>query len=447
MTSTTEKYLFRMCCKQDFNKGILNTINNAANVNCTDSKGWTPLMYAISHGRTKTIEALLAAGADPTITVGDTSALKMIMDIKPSASLVKAFLDASPKPLLPDNNGQTLLMRAISKGCSVEIAKLLVSEGVDIEALDNVDKYGNQDNALSEALQKYNYELVEYLLSIGCKPMIKTTLLVYIDIHSLKFQPILVLLLHYGYVLNNDETHVNMSKNPMSLKKMALIYGTSVDTRNLYHDDKKNKTKDYGNMLKSFYEKRTIEEDPSCEKACLLLSTGLQIFRETDTEKNAIHMIAARTYKYDLIYQEDLWIENFLYTQVLLTMGADPNFEPKYGVPRFAKICKYKKDLPVKYLEIFLKQKVDLNYQYKPGVTVLEKLISQDHPKVHQYLLDHDLVKRENIHGLALTFLNHYSELVEKLQQQLLYQMKPGDLAASLLQEEFPNVKKFDLFK
>lgn len=135
-------------------------ILKGANVNARAANGQTPLHVAADHGAFGTMRALLAAGANPNLEdergrtplqlgLSYESAAEILLEVGAVPTeilgasfagrkdLVAKFLQADPSAAnarKPD--GETSLHLAARRG-HIEVAKLLISSGADVNAVDN----------------------------------------------------------------------------------------------------------------------------------------------------------------------------------------------------------------------------------------------------------------------------------------------------------------------
>ena len=126
-------------------------VARGAQVNATDKEGRTALMRAVDRGDVEVVEALLQAGADASVVNQKGATALMYALQKPSpynpqetAKLTKRRIEAARLLLLrgkigdvnaPDENGETLLMRAVNLG-ETELVKALLERGADANRSD-----------------------------------------------------------------------------------------------------------------------------------------------------------------------------------------------------------------------------------------------------------------------------------------------------------------------
>ena len=126
-------------------------VTRGAQVNTTDKAGRTALMHAVDRGDVEVVEALLQAGADASVVnqEGATALMYALQEPSPynpqeTAKLTRRRIEAARLLLLrgkigdvnaPDENGETLLMRAVNLG-ETELVKALLDRGADANRSD-----------------------------------------------------------------------------------------------------------------------------------------------------------------------------------------------------------------------------------------------------------------------------------------------------------------------
>lgn len=148
-------------------EGIKKLIAQGAPVNLSFApEGNTILMSAAGSGRLDLIEVLLSAGADIDAqnTKGFSPLIWAIRSKQTQAAM--ALIQAGADVNLTDTLGDSTLMNAIDIR-DVETAKALIQAGADIHYTDT-SRYGSSD-ALLEALEHGQNELAELLISSGAQ--------------------------------------------------------------------------------------------------------------------------------------------------------------------------------------------------------------------------------------------------------------------------------------
>lgn len=136
-------------------------INNGADVNATDGFGETALMWAVTNGNAVLSEFLISNGADvnaKTDGFGET-ALMWVRNVEVAKILIDSGVDINAV----SKYGMTALMYAIREN-NVEVAKLLIENGADVNIVSN-----KGETALSLATKEKNDELVKFLKSSGAE--------------------------------------------------------------------------------------------------------------------------------------------------------------------------------------------------------------------------------------------------------------------------------------
>ena len=109
-------------------------IDAGAWVNTTDDYGVTPLWLASTAGIGSTVERLLQAGADPTITLPTGETALMTAARTGRHGVVRLLLEhGSPVNATETVQGQTALMWAAAEG-HAEAAQVLIAHGADVHA-------------------------------------------------------------------------------------------------------------------------------------------------------------------------------------------------------------------------------------------------------------------------------------------------------------------------
>jgi ankyrin repeat protein len=132
-----------------------------ADLNATDENGATALSIAAYRGNTEMIRVLLDSGATFEIGVFHVA----ITQSKDNTEIVRAFIDhgADLDQKAEIGNGHTALMYAAEFG-HVEVGKLLLANGADIDAVDNYN-----DPALNVAAFHGQLEFAKMLVEMGAE--------------------------------------------------------------------------------------------------------------------------------------------------------------------------------------------------------------------------------------------------------------------------------------
>ncbi|HEU4872976.1 MAG TPA: ankyrin repeat domain-containing protein [Pyrinomonadaceae bacterium] len=126
-------------------------VARGAQVNTRDKEGRTALMFAVDRGDVEVVEALLQAGTDASVAnqEGATALMYALQEPSPynpqeTAKLTKRRIEAARLLLLrgnigdvnaPNENGETLLMRAINLG-ETQLVKAMLDRGADANRSD-----------------------------------------------------------------------------------------------------------------------------------------------------------------------------------------------------------------------------------------------------------------------------------------------------------------------
>ena len=150
-------------------------VTRGAQVNTRDEEGRTALMHAVDRGDVEVVEALLQAGADASVVnqAGATALMYALQEPSPynpqeTAKLTKRRIESARLLLArgkigdinaPNEDGETLLMRAINLG-EPELVKALLDRGADANRSDVLGRtsvilaYEKNHAAIQELLQR-----------------------------------------------------------------------------------------------------------------------------------------------------------------------------------------------------------------------------------------------------------------------------------------------------
>ena len=139
---------------------------HGANVNTRDANGWTPLMFAVAHGKLGTARLIICNGADVNLRNEDRATALLMA---PSETAIYHLLldhgaDVNAQDML---SGDTPLIRTVRTG-DVEIVRYLLGKGANI-ALRNRDGESAVDVARKRNTEKGGqgtfHRLIEILSS------------------------------------------------------------------------------------------------------------------------------------------------------------------------------------------------------------------------------------------------------------------------------------------
>lgn len=237
---------------------------HGAEVDFRDSFEWTPLHNACYHGQLEMVRFLLAHGADPHAKEDLDRTTLMYACHSGRAELVRLLLEHGVDPLPEDLEMCDALLWVEDGEEAVEIAKMLVAEGLthrshftwlyctpflravcagkkDLAAFwleqgsDIDDRSQGYDSAVSVACMQEKWDMVPWLLERGAECVSANddgyTPLVY-AVAAEEFRPdIADLLLQHGARVNvvADETHILAKAATPRAREWLLAHGCSAD--------------------------------------------------------------------------------------------------------------------------------------------------------------------------------------------------------------------------
>ena len=125
---------FYACIRSNDLPALKAMIEQGADVNATDGRGETPLMYAAVVGSADAMRLLLEHQADPNVK-NQSGSTALIWSVTQTAK-VRLLLEHGADPNLASNKRRTALLVAAMSDDSAEIVRLLISKGADIHATD-----------------------------------------------------------------------------------------------------------------------------------------------------------------------------------------------------------------------------------------------------------------------------------------------------------------------
>ena len=143
---------------------VIAALAEGADPDTPSSDGTTALHWAVNHGDTELVRALLDAGAAPGpvndygVTPIATAAIEADTDI------IEALLDAGADVESPNGEGQTVLM-AVARTGNVAAAQLLLERGADVNTTED---FGGQ-SALMWASAQSQPDMIRVLLRQGAQ--------------------------------------------------------------------------------------------------------------------------------------------------------------------------------------------------------------------------------------------------------------------------------------
>jgi ankyrin repeat protein len=154
--------------EQGDEKAVKLLLQQGANVDAQNSKGWTPLIFAGLAGNKNIVHALIEKGADvnrkSTTETGSTALCFAVEG--GSLEAVKDLLDHGANVNGKSTNGMTPLGYAAIHG-KIKEAKFLIANGADVNLLGLVDSRGAEWSPLTSAAKEDHLDMLELLLSNG----------------------------------------------------------------------------------------------------------------------------------------------------------------------------------------------------------------------------------------------------------------------------------------
>ncbi|CAH0549306.1 unnamed protein product [Brassicogethes aeneus] len=138
-------------------------VSNGADINAQDINGYSPLMCAVSNNHTETAESLINQGADVKLCCSKDKRMALhVAAATGNVKIAKVLLSNGADINAQDINGYSPLMFAVIKN-HTETAEFLINQGAD------VNLRGSKDNrtALQAAAATGNVEIANVLVSNG----------------------------------------------------------------------------------------------------------------------------------------------------------------------------------------------------------------------------------------------------------------------------------------
>ena len=374
-------------------------LQGGANVNSTDSDGYSPLVYAITgHKSPQVIEQLLKSGAQPNIFINDQSIADKARkegreDI---CKLLEQFnvLNTTQKEeeeeqQLHLSSGLAISIIEAAKKGNIEVVKLLLKENTDVN-IRNEDGW----TALMLASHNGHMQVIEVLLKENAD----------VNIQSEKGMTALMLASRYGHtqiveLLIKENADVNdQDKEGWTALMIASRYGhTQIVELLIKENADVNIQKEDGwtaLMLASRYGHTQIVE--------LLLKENADV--NIQKEDGWTTLMLASRYGHTQI------------VELLLKENADVNDQDKEGWTALMIASRYSH---TQIVELLIKENADVNIQKEDGWTALMIASQNGHTQVVELLLkDNADVNTQNEEGwtaLMIASQNGHTQIVEVL--------------------------------
>lgn len=152
-----------IACRNKHDHLVSYFIGLGANVNARDNAMWTPLHDAVNYSATRCVDLLLDAGADASITT--STGLIPLQVAFDSVECATRLIAAYPGGIhAVDIYGSTTLHSTCRCSGNLEVARLLLDAGSDVNAMDNEGR-----TPLYWAIYTNRRELGELLLDRGAR--------------------------------------------------------------------------------------------------------------------------------------------------------------------------------------------------------------------------------------------------------------------------------------
>ncbi|MDR2136793.1 MAG: ankyrin repeat domain-containing protein [Synergistaceae bacterium] len=300
--------------------GVL--IQEWANVNAEDNKGWTPLMMAAGYAQTsEVVNLLLDAGAkvDPKSKNTETPLMWAVANRHDNAlEIVNILLDAGANVDAKNWREETPLIRAARYARNPEIVRVLLRAGADVNA-----KTRSGVTPLAQAA-KYteNTEIVKVLLEagadVGARDSIRTTPLM-AGAHSPRALEVVKILLRAGADVNAKDktggTPLTYAMANTVIANVDVVLRVGLDA--IANADSKDKEKMMNKLVTQWADTPRHPRNSEVMKA--LIRAGANVDAKNDEGMTPL-MAAAKYYG-----------RNPEYMTVLLDAGADTEAKDKKG--------------------------------------------------------------------------------------------------------------------
>lgn len=142
---------------------IKKLIELGSDVNLKDSNGNTPIIHATNYNCPNNVKTLIKYKADLSLYNNDLNTPLHISCSGNNSIITKILLENKTEVDSDNGNLQTPLIKAVESGASLELIKMLLSYGADIN-------YGNGNGTpLMVAISYENITMIKFLIDNGAK--------------------------------------------------------------------------------------------------------------------------------------------------------------------------------------------------------------------------------------------------------------------------------------
>lgn len=215
---------------------ISKLVSKSKNINACDSRGFTPLLMACGRGDLKTVNLLLAHGADPNITGMRGVTPLEVAALKGHHELIHSLLAKGAEPNTVTIDGVNPLFIGAQSG-HLEVVQLLITKGSDVNKAREKDGF----TPLLIAAQEGHRKVVQLLITKGAHinepnkhgetPLAMAALTGHHEVVDLLLE--MGADLEKTNSINNTPLFIAASKGHLDVVKSLLARGARVNKSNL----------------------------------------------------------------------------------------------------------------------------------------------------------------------------------------------------------------------
>ncbi|MGA2059845.1 MAG: ankyrin repeat domain-containing protein [Thermoguttaceae bacterium] len=146
-------------------KDVQIVLSSGAKVDCTDGRGFTPLMLAAARGNLEIVHILINGGANVSARNSNNICAILLASHRGNTEVIKALIDAGADIHSRNSFGYSPLVAA-SEGKHIAAVRLLLQRGARVD----VGTDGVGASALACAVKSKSAEIVKELLAAGADP-------------------------------------------------------------------------------------------------------------------------------------------------------------------------------------------------------------------------------------------------------------------------------------